>query len=172
MSDPKIVASAKAQSRQPPKAVDSSQAWAVLGWIGLAFLLVGGSDFALVWFPLRIGTREWEFATVTQSFNGLPILLLGVGLLVVAAERLERRWWWVVGLVAATVMLLWVLLGVVLWSMNASLALQTAPENLAQGVQKAVAKTLIQSLVYTAAFAYLIVRAWKAGGGAKRPAEA
>lgn len=165
MSDPKIVASAKGQGRQMRGSGEVGVGWDVMGWIGLAFLFVGGSDFALVWFPLNLGTREWEFAAVTQSFNGLPILLLGVGLLVVAAQRLDRRWWGVAGLVVATAMLLWVVLGVALWGMNVSLALQTAPPDMVEGIQKAVTKTLIQSVVYTAAFAYLVSRAWRVVGG-------
>jgi hypothetical protein len=93
VSDPKIVASGRNQVHPGSVPSDSSGSWAVLGWIGLAFLVVGGSDFALVWFPLNFGNPEWEFGTVTQSFNGLPILLLGLGLLVAGADQVGRRWW-------------------------------------------------------------------------------
>ena len=163
MSDPKIVASAKEQSRwAPAESRESRRGWAVLGWIGLAFLVVGGMDFALVWFPFRFGNREWEFATVTQSFNGLPILLLGVGLLVVASERLERRWWGLVGLGVAVVLLVWILAGAALWAANVSLALSTVPEELRVGIQRAVAKTAVQSVVYVAVLTYLAVSMWRA----------
>ncbi len=165
MSDPKIVASGKEQSRRSPaEPVDSSRGWAVLGWIGLAFIVVGGADFTLVWLPLGLGTREWEFATVTQSFNGLPILLLGVGLLVVASDRVGRRWWGLVGLGAALVLLVWILAGAALWASNVQLALETVPEELRVGVQKAVAKTAVQSVVYPVVLGYL---AWRGWGGAK-----
>lgn len=136
----------------------SSRSWLILGWIGLAFLIVGGMDFALAWIPPRFGVREWEFATVTQSFNGLPILLLGVGLLTVASEETDRRWWGLVGSAASAVLLLWVLLGAVIWAMSVSIALETAPENVAVTVRKAIAKTAVQAVVYIAAFALLLGR--------------
>jgi len=164
VSDPKIVASSRERGRRaPPEPAESVQGWAVLGWIGLAFVVVGGTDFALVWFPLGFGTREWEFATVTQAFNGLPILLLGIGLLLVASERVERRWWRLLALGAAVGLLAWVLAGVALWASNVGLALSTVPEELRSGVRKAVARTAVQSTVYPVMLAYLSWRAWRGG---------
>ena len=155
-----IVASGRSLQTVRSASGDSRRVWATLGWIGLVFLLVGGADFALVWFPPNFGAREWEFAAVTQSFNGLPILLLGLGLLMVAAEEVERRWWGAVGAGVAGVLFLWVLVGFVLWAMNVPLALETVPENLRMGVQKAVMKTLVQSVAYPTVLAYLMWRAW------------
>lgn len=165
MSDPKIVASAKNQDRPRTVPRDSSRSWLVLGWIGLAFLMVGGADFALTWFPPQFGNPEWEFGTVTQSFNGLPILLLGLGLLTVAAESTGRRWWGLVGLGASSVLMLWVLVGAVLWGLNVSLALDMVPEQLELGVRRAVALTLIQSVTYSSALAYLAWKGWTAQRG-------
>lgn len=158
-----IVASAKDQGREAPEmGRDPTEAWLVLGWIGLVFLVVGGVDFALVWFPTNFGNREWQFTTVSQSFNGLPILLLGLGFLTVAAEQVDRRWWGLLGSVGALVLLLWVLMGFAIWAMNVSLALATVPDALALGIQKAVAKTAVQSGVYSTVLAYLLRRAWLA----------
>ena len=158
MKDPMIVASAKDRGAMSE---DSTQAWLVLGWIGLAFLVVGGVDFALTWFPLNLGNREWEFATVTQSFNGLPILVLGVGLLTVAADQTGRRWWGHLGLVASLLLLVWVMVGFVLWALSVSLALETVPESLALGIKKAVTRTLIQACAYAALLTYVLGRSWR-----------
>ena len=160
MSDPKIVASGKKQVHPGSVHRDSSRSWLVLGWIGLVFLVVGGTDFLLLWWPPNFGAPEWEFGTVTQSLNGLPILLLGLGLTIVAAEEVDRGWWGLVGLAVAVGLLLWVLVGAVLWSLNVSLALETAPGAMATTVTKAVAKTAIQFVVYIAALAFLIGRRW------------
>lgn len=164
MNDPKIVASGKdAGRRAPVGAADEVGTWAALGWIGLVFLLVGGADFALVWFPASFGAREWEFATVTQSFNGLPILLLGVGLLMVASEQVDRRWWWYLAVGASALLLLWVLVGVALWTSNVGLALQTVPDELRGGIGKAVVRTTIQAIAYPVLLVYLLKRAWIGG---------
>jgi hypothetical protein len=165
VSDPKIVASAKEQRRAPPESVESGQAWAMLGWIGIAFLVVGGADFVLTWIPPDFGNREWEFGTVTASFNGLPILLLGLGLLIAASQQMGRRWWGTLGMVGSVGLLLWVLVGIALWASNIQLALQTVPDELAVGVQRALVKTLVQSVVYTLALVYLMFRSWLAGKG-------
>lgn len=162
MSDPKIVASAREQGRRPAvETVEAREVWAVLGWVGLAFLVVGGTDFTLVWVPTAFGNREWEFATVTQSFNGLPILLLGVGLLVAASATTERRWWGWVGTGVAGVLLAWVLVGSALWASNVSLALATVPDELRIGVEKAIAKTAIQAVVYAVVLGYVVWRTWR-----------
>jgi hypothetical protein len=135
-------------------------AWAALGWIGLVFLIVGGTDFVLAWFPTDFGSPEWEFATVTQSFNGLPIVLLGLGLLVIAAEQVDRSWWWWVGVVGLAALIPWVVVGLGIWSLNVGVALATVPEELRVGIQKAVTKTAIQGAVYPVAMGYLLLRAW------------
>jgi hypothetical protein len=161
VSDPKIVASAKNQERSRPVPQDSRRSWLILGWIGLAFLIVGGTDFLLAWVPPNFGTREWEYATVTQSFNGLPILLLGVGLLTVASEAVGRRWWGLVALGASAVLLFWVLAGAALWAMSIGLALETAPEQVLIGVQRGAVRTVVQILAYVPALAYLLGRAFR-----------
>jgi len=160
VSDPKIVASAKNQRHPGSVPRDTSRSWLVLGWIGLVFLVVGGADFLLVWIPPNFGSPEWEFGTVTQSFNGLPILLLGLGLLTVASEQAVRRWWGALGVVGSVVLLVWVLVGAVLWALNVSLALETVPAELALDIQRAVVKTLVQAIAYTLGLSYLVWRAW------------
>ena len=165
MNDPKIVASSRDRGRRASAQVEGPLAWAVLGWIGLAFLVVGGSDFALTWFPLDLGNPEWKFGTVTASFNGLPILMLGVGFLVVASQELGRRWWGTLGLSVGVVLAVWILVGLALWSGTVSLALQTVPDELRTGVRRAVAKTLLQSVCFEAFLVYLI---WRATVGWRR----
>lgn len=161
--EPAIVASAKEPRRfGAGEAEDTRRAWLLLGWVGLVFLIVGGTDFALVWIPSDFGSREWEFGTVTQGFNGLPIVLLGVGLLSAASTRTDRRWWGLVASLAALVLLVWVLVGFGLWANSVNLALTTVPEQLQTGVRKAAVKTLIQSLAYPAVLVYMLGRAWMA----------
>ena len=141
-----------------PRPIDSSQTWYLLGWTALAFLVVGGVDFALTWYPPDFGNREWEFGTVTASLNGLPILLLGISILLAASLRTGRRWWAALALIASLVMLLWVTLGAVLWATNVPLALKSVPAQLAVGIRKSLAKTVVQSLVYPLVLAFLMVR--------------
>lgn len=163
MSEPKIVASAKEMKKAQP--VDASQVWATLGWIGITFLVVGGADFALTWYPPNFASREWEFGTVTASFNGLPILVLGMGLLLAASVQIERRWWSALTALVSLVMLLWLIAGAVLWATNVPLALSSVPLELAQGVKKSIVKTAIQSVVYPVILILLLRRSIRAARG-------
>jgi len=171
VSDPKIVASAKNQVHPGSVPPDSSRSWLVLGWIGLVFLVVGGLDFLLTWIPLNFGVPEWEFGTVTQSFNGLPILLLGIGLLTVAAEQVERSWWELLGLGISAVLLLWILLGAIVWALNVPIALDAAPAEILGTVRESMVKTAVQAVAYSAALAYLIGRTWLSRRGSARGPE-
>lgn len=122
----------------------------------------------LVWSPPNFASREWQFGSVTQSFNGLPILLLGVGLVTVAGEQAERVAWQWLGTGAAAGLLLVIVGGSLLWVSNISLAMASVPDNLAQGVREALMKTGVQSVSYTVALGYLLRRAWS---GRKRKKE-
>jgi len=150
-----------AKRKMGVKKVDPTQTWALLGWVGLAFLVVGGADFALTWYPMDFGNREWEFGTVTASFNGLPILVLGLGLLYAAALGYQRRWWGALTLMASGVLMLCVLGGVVIWATNVPLALQSVPPGMMTGIKKALVKTTIQSVTYPVILGFLAVRSFQ-----------
>ena len=140
------------------RSIESYRAWAALGWAALALLVVGGADFLLTWYPPDFGNREWEFGTVTSSLNGLPILLLGIGLLLAASIQTDRRWWTALAAAAAFVMVLWVLAAAVLWATNVPLALRSVPAELAAGIRKSLVRTTVQVVVYPLVLAYLAMR--------------
>jgi len=160
-----IVASPPGEKSQRGGASDPEHIWAVLGWIGLVFLVVGGSDFALTWFPSSFGNREWEFGTVTASFNGLPIVVLGLGFLLMASVQLGRRLWAVLCLVFSVVLLVWVIGGGLLWLRNIPLALEATPVEVVVGIKKALAKTMVQSVSYPVVLILLAVRSYQAVNG-------
>ena len=132
----------------------------VFGWVGLTFLLVGGVDFALTWFPMELGNREWAFGTVSQSFNGLPILVLGLGLLTAGALECERWWWAWLAMVACGGLVIRIGFGLAIWAGNVSLALETVPPELGLGLRKAVGKTATQATIYPVICVYLARRNW------------
>jgi hypothetical protein len=70
---------AKEPDERLPLEESADFGWYLLGWIGLAFALVGGFDLALIWIPLGFGNPEWEFGTVSATLDGLPVTTLGLG---------------------------------------------------------------------------------------------
>lgn len=73
----------------------STAPWRLVGAAGVAFALLGLTDVLLLWYPLRIGRPDWEFATVSGSFDALPLATIGALLIVArlhaAGSRLSRR---------------------------------------------------------------------------------
>jgi hypothetical protein len=53
--------------------------------------VVGWADLALLWFPLRFGRPEWEFATVGAHFDHMALGTVGVLLLALGVAH--RGWW-------------------------------------------------------------------------------
>ncbi len=147
---------AKARVAEP---TTNQSVWA---WTGLAFLIVGGVDLVLTWFPMQFGNREWEFGGVTAALNGLPVPMLGLAAMIWAAGEGRRRWMAIVSLVAAIALFLGILGGVVLWATGIPLALQAVPAQVAVGLKKALVKTSVQGVVYPLLLIFLIVRAWRA----------
>jgi len=137
-------------------------AWRVAGVVGLLFALVGWLDVALTWYPFHLGSAEWEFGTVTASLNGLPVPVLGMGLLLASGMALGRPWlvrlvalWFVVTAVALAVM-------AVLYVTNVPIALKTVEEPaLRTGLKKAIVKALGQSVIYPIVLLSVAVKSWR-----------
>ncbi len=142
-----------------PKPIGDRSMWA---WLGLAFLLVGGVDIALTWLPTHFGAREWEFGTATNVLNSFPVPLMGLGAMLWSTQERRRRWMAALGLAAALLLLLSILLGLVLWGTGIPLAIHSAPAQAAPGLKKALIKTSIQVVVYSVLLVYMIRRAWQA----------
>jgi len=135
-------------------------------WAGFALFLLGSTDVALTWLPTSFGNREWEFATVTSSFNGMPVILLGLVLVVATAAWEGRRWWALAGGIVAAGFFLFVLAAIALWATNLPLALESVEGVVLTGLKKAVLKTSVQSVILPIFFggiAYQGFRGFRSG---------
>lgn len=125
---------------------------AFVRWVGLAFFVLGSTDVALTWLPMDFGNREWEFATVTASFNGMPVIILGLTLVVAGAALGMRRWWALGGGIVGLGFLAFVLGATGLWATNLPLALGAVEGVVLTGMKKAILKTAVQSVVLPLVF--------------------
>ena len=127
--------------------------WYLMGWIGLAFLLVGGLDLALAWYPPQIGNPQWEFGTVSRTYDNLAITALGLTLLLGAGVARGVRWWTRTVAVLFLVLAVLLLAGFVLYLLNIPLALKSVTDPVAlSGLKRAMTKTMGQAVVYTVVF--------------------
>src|SRR6185437_6901598 len=54
------------------------EAWRVVGWVGIAFVVMGFTDVALAWYPTAFGNPEWEFGAISATLNGFALPTLGL----------------------------------------------------------------------------------------------
>jgi hypothetical protein len=128
----------------------------------MAFLLLGGVDVGLTWYPTDFGNREWEFGTVTASFNGMPILILGLTLVLIAGAMARRRWWALGSGVVAAGLTVFVLAAMGLWATNVPLALESVDAAILTGMKKALVKTSVQGVVFTVILAVIAYQGFRA----------
>jgi len=141
----------------------------LLGIVGIFLCLVAGSDIALTWLPHDLGNREWEFGTVTATFNGMLSVTLGVVFVLIWAResRASRALLFLFGALSlATLFLAGVF---IIYLTNLPLALDSVPDGnpVRTGLLKAITKTVAQGVLYVlgyAGLAWLSLR-WRPGKG-------
>jgi hypothetical protein len=151
------------EAAKGPTAVRSlpmaSAAWSLLGGIGVLLAVVGGADIALIWVPLAFGNPEWEFGTLTSTFDSLPVLTLGLGLALVAtydadATRVRRLIRTLFGVIAVAL-----IAGGVLYLTLLPMALRALSDPAVQiGLFRAMVKTAIQAVAYPTLYLWIALR--------------
>ena len=129
-------------------------AWRVLGWVGAAFFAMSAIDLLLGWYPVRFGSPEWEFGTISATVSALAIPTLGLYLVLCSAIALERH------NIAKAVGIVMVVLGVFLLGLaffyltTLPLALRAVRTNdmASLNMKKAVLKWLILFVGYESLF--------------------
>ncbi len=143
-----------------PPAPDA--AWYLMGGIGIVFLIVAGVDLALAWYPADFGNTEWEFGTVTTTLGSFPLFTTAwVFLLGAAVARGSRLQVQVVSGFLGLVALLLIVVGVLFAkAIPAALNSSTDPTILL-GLQRAIARTSGQAILYPVGFAWLAWKGWR-----------
>jgi hypothetical protein len=129
-------------------------AWKLLGWLGLGFFIMSFLDIAVGWYPVRFGTPEWEFGTISATTTGLAIPCLSLYLILGSAIALERP---TVAKAAGIVMVVLALILpalAILYLTNVPLALRATAANAMahSGIKKAILKSLIYITGYEVLF--------------------
>ena len=150
MTEPKVFLGSK-REQESVQPLFAHAAWRVLVVPAVLFIVVGGVDSLLTWFPASFGQAEWEFGTITASLNGLPLPVLGLVLLMAAAMSANS----LIGVrvVAALLVLtaLVVLVMAVFYLLTVPHALRAASAAggvTALGLKKAMIKTAVQLVAY------------------------
>lgn len=127
----------------------------VLAVTGIALAVVGWVDWILLWVPLNFGAVEWEFGTIGQSFDALPLATLGTAALIAAAISggWRRTLILTAGVAFAVALTLAVILGIFL--LDIPILLQGSANAVRPVLMKAVAKTSLYGVLYVFTYAWL-----------------
>lgn len=131
---------------------------------GWGLVLVSLVNQALLWWSPQFGTPQWEFATISQTFDRMPLLVLSLllvalGTLLTGSVPASRA---VAALLGALALL--VVGMAVLYGLSATVAWSGArgapPEALAL-LFRAVIKTELVAIIYAAVLAGLAASLWR-----------
>lgn len=141
-------------------------AWRLLAWIGLAFVVMGGTDVVLAWYPAPFGNAEWEFGAIAATLNGIALPTLGFYFLLASAVARDQQ---LQGRIVGTVLLVLALGLAILAFVYATVvpvALNAVASNaeITAGMRKAVVKAVILFIVYVALLAGGGVQGWRVRG--------
>lgn len=153
---------------------DRATAFSPLGWrvlwvIGITLVITGVTDLGLGLLPLEFGIAEWEFGSISNLLNRLPLVGIGLALTLVVALAQSQvvatfAWSSVLLLVAVVVFVFGVL-----YATNLPIVLASLSQGPARSVlEKAIAKTVVQIVVYFFGFFAIAVYGIRSAGRMRR----
>jgi hypothetical protein len=130
--------------------------------LGLGLAAVGALDVALLFYPADWSSLNWEFGTVSGFIDGLPLMTMGFGAMVVASTSLGWAKWRRLLSIVALLIALMVMVNVLVFALDVPAALRAVSSPVMKTVvKKAVLKTGSMGVVYVALYAALGVWTWR-----------
>lgn len=156
-----LVREERSRPKSRPLSAQPAVAWKWLGWLGLLLAIVGLGDFAIAWYPLNLGSPEWEFGTVSATFAGLPLVTMGIAALL--GSGLARGTKWLVLVVAWAMLGLGLLIGAMylIFLLDVPMALRTVEGVAEVGIKKAIVKTSLLGVSFGVAYLGIAVAVLK-----------
>ena len=165
MAAPRMVISGQVSERSlrsVPRRIDPDYAWTLLGYIGIAFVIIGSLDIGLAWFPFALGSAEWEFGTIGASLNGLP--LPGLGLMLILAGGVARESTIqirIAAIASAALVVLLVVLGFLYVTVIPVALAEVQNAVVRAGLMKSIVKALALLVIYPLLFGWVAYRGLK-----------
>ena len=155
-----------AQRTQPRFQLDTrsaSDAWTLMSWVGIGFLVMSATDIALAWYPTSFGNPEWEFGAISASLNGFAIPTLALYLIL--ASAIARRQLVLTRALAVILGLLTIVIAFmgIIYTTVVPQALSAVSKNdqLADGMRRAVIKAVVLLFAYVILLGGAAIRSWR-----------
>lgn len=130
-------------------------------WFGITLAMVTLANFALLWWRPSFGNAEWEFGTIGQTIDRMPLLVVSVAMIIYGALQSGS----VKGVrgvaVVCVLFALWIIGSTVLYGMASLVAFKLVPGNQQSVVRRTVAKNLFGATLYTVLFLVTAVQLWR-----------
>lgn len=140
---------------------DPRLAWSVLGWFGIAAVLIGGFDILLAWYPMQSGNSAWEFGIINITVWSMPFLTTGLVFLLAAGLGLQKRWLTRFAAICMLVLALALVAMLLVYALVIPIALEGTPEPAQLNVKKSIVKTVVLGPMFSAVLVLLSVTALK-----------
>lgn len=141
------------QTKRPDVRPSADTAWKAIGWFGLLLAVIGLGDVLVNWYPLGLGSPEWEFATIGASFGLLPVVTMGLAALLGSFLARGVRWG-IVTMVVVLILFAIALLGAyVVFLTDVPLALRASARTaVAVGVRRGIARTSLMGIGFSVGY--------------------
>jgi hypothetical protein len=140
-------------------AAPTPKVWGVLLALGLALAVVGAVDVALLWFPARWASVDWEFGTVSATIEGMPLVTLGLGLLTASVLARGSRTGAVVVAVVLFLFALFSVVMLVILALDLPVVMRAVDPQLRPTLNKAILKSGIMGVVYVVLYTIIGIQA-------------
>lgn len=140
---------------------DARSAWKIVFVLGVALAAVGGVDLLMLIYPARLDSLDWEFATISGLFDGLPLTTLGLGLMLAAAAARGSKAAQLVLLVVMLLMALLVAGALLLFVLDVPAVLRAVQPQLKPTMEKAALKSGLMGALYLVLYTTLGIWAWR-----------
>jgi hypothetical protein len=153
-----------AASLLPPSDIRAVSVLLLLG--GIALSLVGWLDVSLMWVSPAFGDVDWEFGTIGQTFDALPLATIGVLLLAAGLRGYGGNRVWPRALAAASLIVTLLCLGALaMFSLNVGQAFRLLNDPAAApGLKRVIVKAIISGLVYATLYTTIAIIMWRSAG--------
>jgi len=128
-------------------------AWRAIGWFGLLLGVVGLGDILVNWYPLGLGSPEWEFGTIGTTLGQLPLLTMGVAALLASFLARGTRWGVMTMGIVLLVLALAVLALYTVFLLDVPLALKaTARSPVGLGIRRGIARASVMAVGFSVGY--------------------
>lgn len=130
-------------------------------WFGITLAIVTVANFGLLWWNPSFGNAEWEFATIGQTIDRIPLLVVSLCLIIYGTLYSGSVKGTRALAIICVVFALWIIGSTVLYGMASLVAFKLVPGNQLAVVKRTVIKNLFGAAMYTLLFGATAIQLWR-----------